>query len=132
MTASPTQPETATEPEPPTGLPEPEYRLEFGLLVLSGLLLGVLTSFFLLLTVGPVPVPVTALGAGLGNLVLLWMAGKYTSGTWRYTPIMAWAFVTVLAMLPLFGNAPLLGDWRLLLDLIIGLGVPMTLLAVRG
>lgn len=99
-------------------------RIELGVLTVSGLLLGILTSAFLMIRVGGFPVPITALIAAVVNVVIYLLASSYTKSAWQFAPLAAWTLVTVLTMLPLFGNASLIGDWRLLLLFACGLGVP--------
>lgn len=99
-------------------------RVELGVLTVASALLGILTAAFLLIRVGGYPFPITALIAGAANLVILELASSYTPTAWRFAPLAAWTLPTVLAMLPVFGNGSLIGDWRLLLLVACGLGVP--------
>ncbi|MGB6243937.1 MULTISPECIES: hypothetical protein [Gordonia] len=99
-------------------------RIELAVLTVSGLLLGILTAAFLMIRVGGWPVPVTAVIAGVANVVILKLAASYTRSGWRFAPLVAWTAVTLAAMLPLLGNGALIGDWRLLLLLACGLAVP--------
>jgi len=105
---------------------------EYALLVLSGLLLGVGTTFFLLAAIGPVPFPIAVLFSAGGNLLLLYLASAYTGTAWKYGPLIAWAVPTVLAAVPLAGNGAVGGGWQYLLNLLLGIAVPMTALAWRG
>lgn len=99
-------------------------RVEFAVLIGSGLLLGILTSAFLMVRIGGFPFPITALIACLGNILLWRIAALYTKSPWQFAPLAAWTIVTILAMLPVFGNGSLIGDWRLLLLFAFGLAVP--------
>ncbi|WP_026918337.1 hypothetical protein [Gordonia shandongensis] len=99
-------------------------RLELAVLTVAGFLTGILTTAFVLATVGGVPFPISALVAGVVNVALLRLAGSYTASAWQYGPIVAWTFVTMLAVLPIFGNGTLVPDWRLLLLLGCGLAAP--------
>ncbi|MBY4570927.1 hypothetical protein ACE11G_05045 [Gordonia sp. PS3] len=99
-------------------------RLELAVLTVSGFLLGILTAAFLLIRIGAWPFPVTALIAGVANVLILRLAESYTKSAWQYAPLIVWTFVTAMAMLPVFGNGSLIGDWRLLLLLACGLAVP--------
>ncbi|MBM7366827.1 hypothetical protein [Gordonia hydrophobica] len=99
-------------------------RIELVVLAVSGLILGIMTAAFLGIYVGGVPLPVTAVIAGAVNVVLYVLAASLTASAWQFAPLGAWTLVTVLAMLPLFGNGSLIGDWRLLLLLACGLGIP--------
>ena len=105
-------------------------RVEIGVLTVCGLLVGVVTVFYLQVRVGGVPLPVTALAAAALNVVLLRIAAAVTETGWRWAPLTAWSVVLVLGLLPgLRGNMMLYGagagpDWRLLLLLACGLGAP--------
>ncbi|EGD56871.1 hypothetical protein [Gordonia neofelifaecis] len=99
-------------------------RVELGVLTVSGFLLGILTAAFLLVRIGSFPFPITALIAGVVNVLILKIAETYTKSAWQYAPLIAWTFVTAMAMLPVFGNGSLIGDWRLLLLLACGLALP--------
>lgn len=99
-------------------------RIELGILVVSGLLLGILTSAFLLVRIGSWPFPITAVIAGIVNIVIWKIAALYTRSAWQFAPLIAWLVVTVMAMLPIFGNGSLLTDWRLFLLLGLGLAAP--------
>ncbi|WP_132991839.1 hypothetical protein [Gordonia zhaorongruii] len=98
-------------------------RLEVGLLTLCGLILGVISVFYLNLLIGSVPAPVTVILAAAGNVVLLKRAAELTASAWRYAPVIAWTLVVLTATLPgVSGNGALIGDWRVLLLLVSGLG----------
>lgn len=99
-------------------------RIELGVLVVSGFLVGILTTAFLMIRIGAIPFPITAVVAGVVNIALLKLAAQYTRSAWQYAPLIAWTFVTVLGILPIFGNGALLADWRLLALLALGLAVP--------
>ncbi len=100
-------------------------RVELAVLTVCGFVLGVITVFYLNLLIGSVPVPISVLVAGVGNLVLLQLASKITESSWRYAPMIAWALVALVAMVPgVNGNGALIGDWRLLLLMLCGLGLP--------
>ncbi|GAA4676208.1 hypothetical protein [Gordonia humi] len=100
-------------------------RVEIGVLTVSGVVLGLLTVFYLDLYIGAVPVPVTAIVAAVGTALLCRLAGAITESTWRYAPLIAWTAVVIVAAVPgLNGNGALIGDWRVLLLLVCGLGAP--------
>ncbi|ALG84122.1 hypothetical protein [Gordonia phthalatica] len=99
-------------------------RLEFAVLVVGSVLLGILTAAFLMVRVGSFPFPITAVIACAVNLLIYRIAAAYTESAWQFAPLGAWTLVTVLAMLPVFGNGSLITGWRLLLLLILGAGVP--------
>ncbi|GAC56232.1 hypothetical protein GOHSU_04_01010 [Gordonia hirsuta DSM 44140 = NBRC 16056] len=105
-------------------------RLELALLTVAGALLGILCCGFLMIYLGSIPFPITALVAGVGNLGLLWLAGQYTESGWRFAPLGAWTLVVVLAMLPgLHGSGQWISGLPLLLILALGLGIPSTIAA---
>lgn len=99
-------------------------RVELTVLVLGSVLLGILTAAFLMIRVGGFPFPITAVIACAVNLVIYRLAASYTESGWQFAPLAAWTLVTVLAMLPVFGNGSLITGWRLLLLLILGAGIP--------
>ncbi len=91
----------------------------------DGFIVGLLSIAFLNVHVGVVPVPVTALLGGLANAVLLWLAAGHTGSSARMLPLAGW----VIAMgVGLFGgpggDALLFTDWRTLLLVLLGAGIP--------
>ena len=111
---------TTTRPAPLTA----ERKVEFSLLVVSGLLTGIGTAAFAMYSIGPVWVPFTAVIAGVVNWVLIRLASSYTMSGWRFAPLAAWAVPVIAFMLPLFGPHPLLFDLPLLLLIVFGAGAP--------
>ena len=105
-------------------------RVEIGVLTFCGLLVGVLSVFLLQMRVGAVPVPIGVLFAAFGNWLLLRLASAVTDSPWRYAPLSVWGLVVFVGVIPgLGGNMMLYGsgqgpDWRFLLLLLGGLGVP--------
>ncbi|MEJ9077969.1 MULTISPECIES: hypothetical protein [Gordonia] len=100
-------------------------RVELAVLTVGGLVLGVVTVFYLNVLVGTMPLPVSALAAAVGNVVLLQLAAQITGSPWRYAPLIAWVLVALVALLPgVNGNGALIYDWRALLLLFCGVGVP--------
>ncbi|MFT3714525.1 MAG: hypothetical protein QM774_00865 [Gordonia sp. (in: high G+C Gram-positive bacteria)] len=94
------------------------------LLTVAGLLTGILTASFVMLYLGHVPFPITAVIAGLVNVLLLRLASSYTSSGWRFAPLAAWVIPVVFEMLPVTGSEPLIYSWQLLLLLLLGLALP--------
>lgn len=100
-------------------------RVELGVLTLCGAVLAVLTVFYLNLWIGAVPLPLAVVVAAVGTTVFTKLAASITESSWRYAPLIAWTAVVVIAAVPgVNGNAALIGDWRVLLLLLCGLGVP--------
>ncbi|MCF8571465.1 hypothetical protein L5G32_14425 [Gordonia sp. HY002] len=100
-------------------------RIELAVLTGCGVVLALLTVFFLNVRIGAVPVPFTVVIAAIGTTLLLRLAAGTTSSSWRYAPLVAWTAVVVIAAVPgINGNGPLIGDWRVLLLLLCGLGLP--------
>lgn len=100
------------------------------LLVVADALLTILCCAFLMISLGAIPFPVTALIAGAGNLAFLWLAAQYTSSPWRFAPLAASALVIVIAMVPgLGGSAAWITGLPLILMLLLGLGVPAAVAA---
>lgn len=99
-------------------------RIDLAVLTVGGVLLGIMTAAFLMIRVDAAPLPVTVLVAGAINLVIYRLAAACTASVWQFAPLGGWTLVTVLAMLPLFGNGSLISGWRLLLLLVCGAAVP--------
>lgn len=100
-------------------------RVELGVLTVCGLVLSVLTVFFLNVYVGAVPAPFTVVVAAIGTTVLLRLASAITDSSWRYAPLIAWAAIVIVAAVPgINGNGAVIGDWRVLALLVCGLGLP--------
>lgn len=113
----------------PAEITTPFERLEFVLLVATSAVFAVLCCAYLMISWGPVPFPITAVIAGLGNLGFLWLAGQYTSSSWRFAPLAAWSLVVVIAMLPLGGSGAWIDGFPLLLIVLLGLGLPSMIAA---
>jgi hypothetical protein len=100
-------------------------RVEIAVLTVCGFVLGVVTVFYLNVLVGTMPLPVSALAAAVGNVVLLQFAAQITDSPWRYAPMISWMLVALVALLPgVNGNGALIYDWRALLLLFCGVGLP--------
>ncbi|GAA3957720.1 hypothetical protein [Gordonia caeni] len=104
--------------------------VELALLVVADAVLTVLCCAFLMISLGAVPFPITALIAGAANLGFLWLAAQYTSSPWRFAPLAASALVIVIAMVPgLGGSSAWITGLPLILILLFGLGVPASVAA---
>ena len=104
----------------------PVDRVLLAVLTLDGFIVGLLSVAFLNVYVGSIPVPATALVGGLANGVLLWLAAGHTDTPARMLPLGGW----VIAMgFGLFagpgGDALLFTDWRTLLLVVLGAGIPV-------
>ncbi|GEE03744.1 hypothetical protein nbrc107696_41900 [Gordonia spumicola] len=100
-------------------------RVELGVLTVCGAIIGLISVFYLNLLIGSVPVPITVVLAGVGNLLVLHRASQLTESSWRYAPMIVWALITLVAMVPgINGNGALIGDWRVLMLLLCGVGLP--------
>ncbi|MGV9825255.1 MULTISPECIES: facilitated glucose transporter [unclassified Gordonia (in: high G+C Gram-positive bacteria)] len=111
-------------------------RVLLGLLIVDGLIVGLLSVAFVYLRIDGVAVPAAAVGAGIGNCVLLWLAARQTDGPLRYGPLVAWLVVLVAAALSGPGGDVMLavqGSMTLatLLLVVIGLGAPVALIWTR-
>ncbi|AOS61722.1 hypothetical protein [Actinoalloteichus hymeniacidonis] len=91
-------------------------------LILDAVLIALLGMFFLPLYVGTVPVPVSALVAGIANLWLVREAARLSTRVAVVAaPLAAWLTVVVLfAFIRPGGDVVLLDDWRSLLLLAVG------------
>ncbi|MCF8590082.1 hypothetical protein [Gordonia liuliyuniae] len=100
-------------------------RVELGVLTVCGFVLAILTVFFLNVRIGVVPVPFTVVVAAIGTTLLLRLTSAITESSWRYAPLIVWTAVVLVAAVPgINSNGALIGDWRVLLLLLCGLGVP--------
>ena len=105
-------------------------RLELALVTMAAGVLTVLCCAFLMISVGPVPFPVTALLVGAGNVGLVWLAAQYTDSPAKYAPLAVSGLVMIVAMAPVPGGFP---GWitglPMLLMLLFGLGLPASVAA---
>ncbi|EME20498.1 hypothetical protein [Rhodococcus triatomae] len=98
-------------------------RLLLALLVFDGFLTALLAVLFLPVHVGSVAMPVSALLAGVVNVLLVWCARSVGSGVGQASwPLVAWfvGFLVCLVGGP-GGDRLLPADWRTLLLLAVGL-----------
>lgn len=103
-------------------------RLLFGVLVATAVLWTVLCCAYVLIWLGPVPFPITALLLGLGNLLLLRLATGYTESAWRFAPLVASGLVAAAATFPgpAGSSAWLPPGLPMLAVLALGFGIPAT------
>lgn len=95
------------------------------LLILAGAAVGLLAVGFVYQRFWGIALPVAALLAGVVNTVLLRLAGEAVTG-WRFAPLGAFLAVLVIATFPGPGGNVVLGaDWRVLLLLVLGAGIPV-------
>ncbi len=104
----------------------PVDRVLLAVLALDGFIVGLLSVAFLNFYVGATPVPVTALLGGLANGVLLWLAAGHTASPARMLPLAGWVIAMGVGLLggP-GGDALLFSDWRTLLLVVLGAGIPV-------
>lgn len=97
-------------------------RLILTLLIVDGAAVGVLSVFFLPLWLGPVPFPVSALIAGVVNVVLVRVAARHTDRSALVAaPLIAWGVVyLVFALGRIGGSGVVPGDWRGVLLVFVG------------
>ncbi|WP_045823468.1 hypothetical protein [Williamsia herbipolensis] len=103
-------------------------RLLLGALAVDGFVVGLLSLAFVNSYVGSVPMPITAVIGGAVNGLLIWLASGLDSGSLRYLPLAGWLLAVAVGLLggP-GGDALLFGDWRTLLLVAVGVGVPVVL-----
>lgn len=105
-------------------------RATLAVLIFDGFLCGVLSVFFLPAYLGSVPFPVSALLAGIANVMLLFAARKVADQPAAIaSPMIAWGVAVLLCMFggP-GGDVLLLADWRTAFLLLGGLIPPGVLL----
>lgn len=105
-------------------------RFVLGLLVFDGFLTAVLAVLFLPATVGGVALPLSAIAAGVVNVLLVRGARTVTGSVGRASwPLLGWfaGFLVCMVGGP-GGDRLLLADWRTLLLLALGLIPPVVLL----
>ena len=97
-------------------------RLILTLLIVDGAAMGVLSVFFLPLWLGPVPFPVTALIAGVVNVMLVRTAARHTERSVLIAaPLIAWGVVYLVFALGRVGGSGIVpGDWRGVLLVFVG------------
>ncbi len=98
-------------------------RATLAVLIFDGFLCGVLSVFFLPAYLGPVPFPVSALLAGIANVMLLYAARKVAERPLAVaSPLIAWCVAVLVCMFggP-GGDVLLLSDWRTALLLVAGI-----------
>ncbi|MGA9872079.1 MAG: hypothetical protein WBQ44_13165 [Rhodococcus sp. (in: high G+C Gram-positive bacteria)] len=105
-------------------------RATLAVLIFDGFLCGILAVLFLPTYLGQVPLPVSALVAGVANVMLLFAARKVADKPLAVaSPLIAWVFAVLVAMMGGPGNdVLLLADWRTALLLVGGLVPPGVLL----
>ncbi|MGU3293762.1 facilitated glucose transporter [Williamsia sp. M5A3_1d] len=103
-------------------------RLLLGVLAVDGFVVGLLSLAFVNSYVGSVPMPVTAVVGGAINGLLIWLAAGLGGGSLRFLPLAGWLLAVAIGLLggP-GGDALLFGDWRTLLLVGVGVGVPVVL-----
>lgn len=105
-------------------------RATLAVLIFDGFLCGILSVLFLPTYLGSVPFPVSALLAGVANVMLLFAARKVADQPLAIaSPLIAWGVAILVCMLggP-GGDVLLLADWRTALLLLGGLVPPGVLL----
>ena len=96
--------------------------LVVGLLTVDAALLALMELMFLTLSVGVVPLPVSALVALVSTPWLVRRAGELGGGWSAAAPLIAWALtVGVLGMAGPGGDVVLLADWSSLALIVAGL-----------
>lgn len=105
-------------------------RLVLALLVFDGFLTAILAVLFLPAHLGSVPMPVSAVVAGVVNVLLVAGARSVTDRVGRAAlPLLAWFVGFLLCMVGGPGGDGLLpADWRTLLLLVLGVVPPVVLL----
>jgi hypothetical protein len=108
------------------------------LLAVDGVISAVLGALFLLLYIGPVPFPVSALISGLVNALLVW-AGLQWSASPRLAAIALWTWLFTLAAMTFFGGpggdvlfgavgGPAFDQWSPFVLLVLGVVPPAMVL----
>jgi hypothetical protein len=109
-----------------------------GLLAVDGVISAVLGALFLLLYIGAVPFPVSALISGLINALLVW-AGLQWSPSPRMAAIALWTWLFTLAAMTFFGGpgddvlfgavgGPVFDQWSPFVLLVLGVVPPAMVL----
>jgi hypothetical protein len=75
----------------------------FGLLAVDGVISAVLGAVFLLIYIGAVPFPISALISGLVNALLVWAGLQWTSSP-RLAALSLWTWLFTLAAMAFFGG----------------------------
>ncbi|MGJ0120527.1 facilitated glucose transporter [Williamsia sp. MIQD14] len=103
-------------------------RLLLGALAVDGFVVGLLSLAFVNSYVGSVPMPITAVVGGAVNGLLIWLAAGLGTGSLRFLPLAGWLLAVAVGLLggP-GGDALLFGDWRTLLLVAVGVGIPVVL-----
>ena len=101
-------------------------------LVLAGLAVAVVEVLLLPVRVGPLPVPVGALAAAVTNPLLVRAAAARSASTSvAAAPLVGWVVGVVLTAVPgPGGDVILVGDWRALLLLALGVAPAAVALGV--
>ncbi|MDG3012729.1 hypothetical protein G4X40_21555 [Rhodococcus sp. D2-41] len=117
----------------PGRLPSILDRVIMGLLIVDGVILAVLAVLFLPLHVGSVPMPVSALVAGVLNVLIILEACRLSDRTWvRALPLIAWtAAFAVCTFGGPGGDVLLPSNWTTPLLLVLGV-VPALVVLVRN
>nr|WP_296773763.1 hypothetical protein [Rhodococcus sp. (in: high G+C Gram-positive bacteria)] len=105
-------------------------RATLAVLIFDGFLCGILSVLFLPAYLGSVPMPVSAVLAGIANVMLLFAARKVADQPLSIaSPLIGWCVAVLVCMFggP-GGDVLLLADWRTALLLVGGLVPPGILL----
>jgi hypothetical protein len=108
------------------------------LLALDGVISAVLGALFLLIYIGPVPFPVSALLSGLVNALLVWAGLQWTSSP-RAAAIALWTWLFTLAAMTFFSwpggdvlfgavGGPAFDQWSPFVLLVLGVAPPAVVL----
>ncbi|GAB2647173.1 hypothetical protein GCM10027169_14500 [Gordonia jinhuaensis] len=97
------------------------------MLLVDGFIVGLLSVVFLDVYVGSTPVPLSAVIGGLVNGVLVYLAALFTPDTrLRLLPVAGWVIAAIVALAPgPGGDVLVVGDWRVLLWVVLGVMVPV-------
>lgn len=74
-------------------------RVLLGFLIIDGAVVGLASVGFCYVRFWGQPIPIVALGAGVLNAVLLWLAARHTDSPLRFAPLGAWLIVLLIAAL---------------------------------
>ena len=121
-------PDLSRSPDDPRAL----RAVVLAVLAVDGVISALLAAFFLPLSIGQVPFPISALISGVLNAALVWAGMRWTSSP-RLAALPLWTWLVTVAALTFPGpgdDAVFSAQWQLLLLIVLG-ALPPALLLYR-